>query len=474
VPAFGKTPHKAKITVSFVQWEDRKGVSTNEILEEIRNNIDVFPGVLITASKNRQGPPVGKPISVEVAGEEYDKLTELADGIKQYIERFNIPGVEELKLDLESGKPELIVNVDREAAGRFGLTTGQVAVALRTSLFGKELSKYKEGEDDYPIMLRINPNNRYDLQTLINQKITFRDQATGKIVTLPVSAVASLEYTSSIGSIKRKEQKRVITIGSNVKEGYNATQINDKIKLLLAGYHMPEGYAIKFGGEQEEQEKAQAFLGTAFMIAVFLIFLIIVAQFNNLHAPIIIMLSVLFSTIGVFLGLAIFGMDVVVLMTGIGIISLAGIVVNNAIVLMDCVDLIRARKRAERGNLISRLPQEEIRQSIIEAGKTRLRPVILTAVTTLLGLIPLAIGLNINFITLLQKWDPQFSIGGDNVMFWGPLSWTVIFGLVFSTFLTLIIVPVMYWLFDLVSFWLTSKVEEVDQSLDENGNGATV
>jgi multidrug efflux pump len=353
VPAFGKTPNKAKITVSFLQWEERKGVNTNEVLEKIRDNINILPGALITASKNHQGPPVGKPISVEVSGENYLRLTELAEGVKKYIDRFNIPGIEELKLDLEKGKPELIVKVDREAAGRYGLTTGQVAVALRTSLFGKEVSKYKEGEDDYPIMLRLNTDNRYDLQTLINQKITFRDQSTGKIVTLPVASVASVNYTSSLGSIKRKEQKRVITIGSNVKEGYNATEINDKIKMLLSGYDMPEGYSIKFGGEQEEQEKAQAFLSKAFMIAVFLIFLIIVAQFNNLHAPLIIMLSVLFSTIGVFMGLAVFRMDVIVLMTGIGIISLAGIVVNNAIVLMDCVDLIRARKRAELGGVKS-------------------------------------------------------------------------------------------------------------------------
>jgi multidrug efflux pump subunit AcrB len=177
------------------------------------------------------------------------------------------------------------------------------------------------------------------------------------------------------------------------------------------------------------------------------------------------MLSVLFSTIGVFLGLAIFRMDVVILMTGIGIISLAGIVVNNAIVLMDCVDLVRQRKRNEKG--VSRLTNIEIRESIIEAGITRLRPVLLTAVTTLLGLVPLAIGLNINFITLLQKWDPEFYIGGDNVMFWGPLSWTVIFGLVFSTFLTLIVVPVMYWLFDVTSFWLQNKFNKADESLDE-------
>jgi multidrug efflux pump subunit AcrB len=268
-----------------------------------------------------------------------------------------------------------------------------------------------------------------------------------------------------LGSIKRKAQKRMILVASNVKEGYNATEINDRIKDILAGYDMPEGYSLKFGGEQEEQAAAQAFLGTAFLIAVFLIFLIIVAQFNNLYAPIIIMLSVLFSTIGVFLGLAIFRMDVVILMTGIGIISLAGIVVNNAIVLMDCVDLVRQRKRNEKG--VSRLTNIEIRESIIEAGITRLRPVLLTAVTTLLGLVPLAIGLNINFITLLQKWDPEFYIGGDNVMFWGPLSWTVIFGLVFSTFLTLIVVPVMYWLFDVTTFWLQNKMKKADESLDE-------
>ena len=464
-PNFGRTPHKSRITISFIDFELRGGISTNKVMEDVRDNLNVFPGAIITAGKNREGPPVGKPISIEVTGEEYEKLTELSEGVKQYINSFNIPGIEELKLDLEKGKPELVVNVDREAAGRYGLTTGQVAMALRTSLFGKEVSKFKEGEDDYPIMLRFNPETRYELQTLINQKITFRDQSTGRIVTIPISSVASFEYTSSLGSIKRKAQKRVILVASNVKEGYNATEINNKIKDILAGYDMPEGYTIKFGGEQEEQQAAQAFLGTAFMIAVFLIFLIIVAQFNNLYAPIIIMLSVLFSTIGVFLGLATFKMDVVILMTGIGIISLAGIVVNNAIVLMDYVDFLRQRKRSELG--VERLSNEEIRHSIIEAGKTRLRPVLLTAITTLLGLVPLAIGLNINFITLLQRWDPEFYIGGDNVMFWGPLSWTVIFGLTFSTFLTLIIIPVMYWLFDITTFWLQSKVSEADKSLEE-------
>lgn len=464
-PNFGRTPHKSRITISFVEYELRNGINTNEVLEAIRNQIDIFPGAIITAAKNRVGPPVGKPISLEITGEEYDQLLLLGNGVKKYINSYNIPGIEELKLDVEKGKPELLVIINRAAAGRYGLTSGQIALALRTSLFGKEISKYKEGEDDYPIMLRMFPKNRYDLQSLINQKITFRDQATGRIVTVPISSLASVEYTSSLGSIKRKAQKRIILLVSNVKEGFNATEINNKIKELISGYNMPEGYELRFGGEQEEQQKAQAFLIFAFMIAVFLIFLIIVAQFNNLYAPLIIMLSVLFSTIGVFIGLATFKMNVVILMTGIGIISLAGIVVNNAIVLMDYIDFLRQTQRNKLG--ISRLQPEQIKEVIVAGGKTRLRPVLLTAITTLLGLIPLAIGLNINFITLLQKWDPEFYIGGDNVMFWGPLAWTVIFGLVFSTFLTLIIVPVMYWLFDISTHWLQNKFQEADQSLEE-------
>ncbi len=466
-PSFGRTPHRARITISFVDFEFREGLKTSDVMERLREEIDIFPGAKITVDKNRAGPPVGKPVSLEVSGESYAKLIELTNNIRKFIDGQNIPGIEQLKLDLETGKPELIIHVNRESAGRYGLTTAQVAMALRTSLFGKEISKYKEGEDDYPIMLRFRPEERYDLQTLMNQKITFRDQASGKIVSIPIASVANMQYTSSLGSIKRKDQNRMISITSNVLEGYNANEINAKLKLLLDDYQLPDGYIVKFAGEQEEQAKTMSFLMTAFLIAIFLIFLIIVAQFNNLHSPIIIMLSVLFSTIGVFLGLAIFKMNVVVLMTGIGIISLAGIVVNNAIVLMDCVNLVRARKREARGG-IKRLPQEEIRLSIIEAGKTRLRPVLLTAVTTLLGLIPLAIGLNINFTSLLQSWDPEIYIGGDNVMFWGPLSWTVIFGLLFATFLTLVIVPVMYWMFDLASNWMTKTVEEVDESLEED------
>jgi len=262
---------------------------------------------------------------------------------------------------------------------------------------------------------------------------------------------------------------RIVTVWSYVNEGYNANEINEVYRNALQTYKVPDGYTVKITGEQEEQAKSMAFLSTAFMIALGLVFLIIVAQFNSVASPIIIMLTVLFSTIGVLLGIAIFNMEVVILMTGIGIISLAGVVVNNAIVLMDYADLLRKRRREELGLRNQRLPMAEILNSVAEAGRTRLRPVLLTAITTVLGLIPLAIGLNINFVTLLTDWDPQIYLGGDNVAFWGPMSWTVIFGLTFATFLTLIIVPVMYLSVDITTNFLLSKFRSVEKEyIDEH------
>jgi len=461
-PNMSVTPHKAKITVSFIDNELRD-VKSSIVTEKIREKVQVFPGARITVAKNRQGPPVGKDISIEVSGEDYPGITALSEEIRTYIESYNIPGIEELKLDLEKGKPELIVHVDRGAARRFGVSTGQIGMAIRTALFGKEVSKYKEGEDDYPIMVRFSETQRHDLESILNQRITFRDPSNGKIVSVPIASVATIEYTSTLGSIKRKDLDRVITIYSNVIGGYNATAINEKIKKIMEGYEVPPGYLVKFTGEQEKQAETQAFLGNAFMIAIFLVFLIIVAQFNAVHSPIIIMFSVLFSTIGVFLGIAIFKMDIVIMMTGIGIIALAGVVVNNAIVLMDCIDLLRARKRKELN--VERLPFPEIIDSIVQGGVMRLRPVLLTAITTVLGLIPLAVGLNIDFISLLQTWDPKVYVGGDNVVFWGPMSWTIIFGLTFATFLTLVIVPVMYLLFDITVYWFENQMHKRSKQL---------
>jgi len=251
---------------------------------------------------------------------------------------------------------------------------------------------------------------------------------------------------------------RVITIYSNVLEGYNATDINNQLKPLLASFDMPEAYKYEFTGEQEEQEESMVFLMTAMLIAVSLITIILVSQFNSIVKPLIIMASVLFSTIGVFGGLATFNMDFVVIMTGIGIVSLAGVVVNNAIVLIDYIDLLRKRKREELGlNQTDLLNKEDAMQCVEEAGKIRLRPVLLTAITTILGLLPMAVGLNINFETLLTHLDPQIYFGGDNMIFWGPLSWTVIFGLSFATFLTLVIVPSMYHFAYLVKLKFAKK-----------------
>lgn len=477
-PNASKTPHRAKITVNFADFEYRHGVLTSSIMEKVRAGLtDIVPGVKVTVSKNRNGPPVGNPINLEITGEDYDQLADVSQRIVAYLNEQNVPGIEKLKTDLENNKPELIIDVDRVAAGTYGLTTAQIASTIRTSLFGKEVSKYKLGEDDYPIMVRFESDQRYNLQSLLNQRISFKDINTGRMVSVPISVVADLHYSSSYGSIKRKDLDRVITIFSNVKEGFNANKINEQLKLAMADYDMPSGISYKFTGEQEEQADAMRFLTIAFGVAVGLIFLIIVAQFNSLASPLIIMLSVVFSLIGVLLGLAVFNMPVVILMTGIGVISLAGIVVNNAIVLMDYIGLIRERRRKELGLGNERLPFPEIVNSIIEGGKTRLRPVLLTAITTILGLIPLAIGFNINFATILSDWDPQIYIGGDNVAFWGPMSWTVIFGLTFSTFLTLVIVPVMYLLFDATTYWFENRYKQASKELldedDEEEEGST-
>ena len=447
-PSIQSTPHKAKITIGFVDYIFREGIDTNEAMEVIREFVKNYPGVLITVNKQENGPPVGNAVNIEFVGENYDQLIAYVDESKAFLESNSIQGLEELKTDLSLGSPEVVVRIDREKAKRFGLSTSSIAMELRTSLFGAEVSKYKEGEEDYPITLRLDQDSRYDINTLINKKIGFRDKF-GDKREVPISAVADIQYGSTYGSVKRKDSEKVVTMFSNVLDGYNPTEINGQIKDVMAAFPVPEGITVKFTGEQEEQAKSQAFLLRALGIAIALIFLIIVAQFNSVVSPFIIMSSVLFSTIGVFLGLVIFNMDFVVIMTGIGIISLAGVVVNNAIVLIDYTDLVRVRKREElgiqKGNYLA-LP--DLVASIVEAGKTRLRPVLLTAITTVLGLIPLAIGMNINFATLLSEFDPQFYVGGDNAAFWGPMAWTVIFGLTFATIITLVLVPVMYLLTD--------------------------
>lgn len=450
----GTTPNKARVTVDFVKFIERGSINTEDVLIEIRALLQDIPGVDIVVDRPADGPPTGAPINIEVAGDDYEQLLTSAEDIKQYIKNKNILGIEELKLDVEQGKPELPIIIDRQKARRLNVSTGQIGDALRTSLFGKEISTFKDGEDDYPINMRLMDKYRYNKEALINQKITFRNQSDGKIVQVPISAIAHAETSSTFNAVKRKDLDRVITIASNVLEGYNATEINDQIKAVLKNYNLPKNISITFTGEQESQAEEMAFLSKALLIAVFFIFLILVAQFNSTSIPIIISITVLLSLIGVLLGLIVFRMEFVIMMTMIGIISLAGIVVNNAIVLIDYTNLIMTRKRLEAGLDEAVLTKEIIYESIVEGGKTRLRPVLLTAITTILGLLPLAIGININFMTLFTEFDPEFYIGGENVAFWGPMSWTIIFGLTFATFLTLIIVPVMYSLLNNLKFRL--------------------
>ncbi|WP_422003665.1 efflux RND transporter permease subunit [Roseivirga pacifica] len=446
-------PHKARITVNFIESKLRGDINTLDVMEDIRAKVKLQPGVTLTVDKDAAGPPTGKPINLEIAGEDLEVLIGISERVVQRIQESGIQGIEQLKSSLELGKPELVVDIDRDNARRFGLSTMSIANEIRTALFGREVSKYKEGEDSYEINVRLNQDYRYNIDALLNKNITFRDQNSGQLVQVPISSVADVHYSSTYGSIKRKDLDRVVTLSSNVLGGFNATEINEQLKVLMEDFEMPAGYSYAFTGEQEEQAENMAFLAKALLIAVFMIFLIIVSQFNKITAPFIIMVSVLLSTIGVFLGLVIFNMKFVVIMTMVGIIALAGIVVNNAIVLIDFIELTRKRKREELGlEEGARLPMNDVIESIIIAGKTRLRPVLLTAITTILGLVPLAVGLNIDFIGLFTQYNADFYVGGDNVIFWGPMSWTIIFGLTFATFLTLIIVPTMYLIADKIMY----------------------
>ncbi len=452
----GNTPNKARITIDFVKFQDRQGVSSEQVLIDIRNVINNYPGVSIVVDKPADGPPTGSPINLEIKGDDYELILETANNLKAYINAANIPGIEELKLDIDQGKPELLVSVDRQKARRLGVSTGQIGANLRTALYGKEVSTYKDLTDDYPINIRLNEKFRYNRTALLNQKITFRDQGSGQIKQVPISAIATTENQSSFSAVKRIDLDRVVTLYSNVLNDYNPTQVNDNIRELITDFEIPKGVNINFTGEQEKQAKEMAFLSKALLIAVSIIFLILVAQFNSATTPIIISISVFLSLIGVLFGLLIFRMDFVILMTMIGIISLAGIVVNNAIVLIDYINLIIARKRKELNlNSSEKLSSSQLLECVVEGGKTRLRPVLLTAMTTILGLLPLALGININFKTLVTELNPNFYIGGENVAFWGPMGWAIIYGLTFATFLTLVVVPILYYLINKIK---TKKV----------------
>ncbi|ANE52147.1 efflux RND transporter permease subunit [Flavisolibacter tropicus] len=426
-------PELGRVQVSFVDFEKRDGVSSAPYLDSIRNVVKGIPGAELSVDQEKGGPPTEPPINIEVASEDFDALTKTAVALKNYLDAAQIPGVEELKMDVDLNNPEITLTVDRERALIEGVSSAQVGMAIRTALFGREVSKIKEGEDEYKIQLRNNLLQRKSISDLLNMNISFRDMATGgRVKSVPISTLVKVDYTSTYGSVKRKNQKRTISIRSNVLSDYTPASVTPVVTDRIADFKgKPDNVTITQTGESEQQAETGAFLGKALVIALMLILFILVLQFNSVSKSVIILSEIIFSVIGVLLGFTLTGMTVSVVMTGIGIVGLAGIVVKNGILVIEFADELRSRGIRTR-------------EAVIQAGKTRIIPVLLTALAAILGLIPLAVGFNINFITMFADLNPHIFFGGDNAAFWKPLSWTIIFGLAFAFFMTLLIVPSMY------------------------------
>lgn len=427
------SPERSRITMNLADYADRAEDSFIT-LDRVRKELQGIPGAEIVVDKDQDGPPTGAPVNIEITGPDFDRITQISKDIHQLLldaaNSGSIAGLVDIQDNLDSGRPQLSVDIDRERAARFGLNTRMIATQVRAAINGMEAGKYRDGEDEYDIIVRLREEDRSALESL--QNLTIFEEG----VQVPLVAVANVSVSSGLGSITRLDQKRVATVTGEAAPGFNGQAILGQVQSLLAPYEaeLTPGYAMSYTGENEEQQESFGFLSIVMLVGVSLIFMIMVAQFNHVSSPFIIMVAVGFSLIGVMLGLILtrtpFG-----LMTFIGVISLAGIVVNNNIVLIDYTMQLR-----DRGM--------EKQRAIVEAGATRLRPVLLTATTTVLGLIPLTFGINIDFVGLLVRLDPNFQFGSENTQFWGPMGTAIISGLTFATFLTLVIVPVMYSVFD--------------------------
>jgi len=451
----GEFPNKGKITVAYVKFSERNGESTVKYMEKIRSAVRGVPGAEVTVDKEQGGPPLPKPIVIDITGDNLDSLVATSERVKKYIESKRIAGVEELRSDFQARNPEIVFNLNREMMNKEGISTMQVVNNLRTAVFGKEISRFRDQNDDYKITLRLNEAQRGNIDAVRNMPIVYRDMGMGGVVRqVPVSSFADIEYATTYGGIKRKDQKRIITLSSNLLTGFNANEVVADIQRELGNFDAPAGISITMGGQQEEMAETMGFLGNAFMISIALIFLLLVMQFNSLSRTIIILSEVVFSIIGVMLGLAIFRTDFSIAISGIGIVALAGIVVRNGILLVEFMDLMLKDGMKPR-------------DAIIEAGRTRMTPVLLTAIAAMLGLIPLAVGLNMDFGALFSELNPHIFFGGDSAEFWAPLAWTMIYGLSFATFLTLILVPVLMLLSFRLKDWLKRKKNKISEGLKE-------
>ncbi|MCR6722397.1 MAG: efflux RND transporter permease subunit [Chitinophagaceae bacterium] len=424
-----------RVQVSFVEFEKRHGISSAPYLDSIRAAVKGFPGAEISVDKEANGPPTEPPVNIEVASEDFDLLIANAVRLKNYLDSIATPGIEELKMDIDLRSPEISLTVDRERANAEGVSSTQIGQQIRTALFGLEASKIKDGEDEYKIQIRNEEAQRMNLVDLLNMKVSFMDMSSGQFKNVPIASLVKWDLTNTLGSVNRKNQKRVITLRSNVLEsqGFTAQSVNEDLARSIAQFNrtLPPGVTIKQTGEGEQMQETGEFLGLALLAALLIILFILVLQFNSVSKSVIILTEIVFSVIGVMLGYAFTGMTVSVVMTGVGILGLAGIVIKNGILVIEFADELRSRGLRTR-------------EAVVQAGKTRIIPVLLTALAAILALIPLAVGFNIDFVGLFESFSPNIFFGGDNAAFWKPLSWTIIFGLTFAFFMTLIMVPSMY------------------------------
>ncbi|MDJ0623614.1 MAG: efflux RND transporter permease subunit, partial [Desulfocapsaceae bacterium] len=410
------------IGVRFIEMEERNR-STHETVDDIRERVEDIPGAQVTLAMEAEGPPTGAPINIEIAGDNFSVLGEIAHSIRDILSK--IPHVKDIRDDFVEGIPSVQVDVDRQKASLFGLSTDAIGFALKSAYNGLEVSSYREGDDDYDITVQLTKQDREVVNVLHELMLP---TPSGEMV--PLSTIAKVHYTGSLGDITRINNERVVTVKANVNETKIPGSVaRQQAAEILKDFPLPPGYKMTFTGEHEFQQESEQFLSKAFAVALLLIFLVLVSMFNSVTQPFIIMTSVILSLGGAFLGLAVFRSPFGIIMTGVGVISLAGVVVNNAIVLIDYTNKLRERGFA-------------LRDAVVSAGATRLRPVLLTAVTTILGLIPMVTGVSFDFHELAISWVSESS------QWWRSMAVVVIFGLVVATFLTLVVVPTLYYLLE--------------------------
>ena len=429
-------PNKGRVTIEFVPAKDRKGASTQKILEDLRESVKDVYGTKVTVDREPTGPPGAAPVEVTLKSDEFDVLMAESSDLFQFLDSVNIEGIEKLKWDADDKKQEFLININRQKASELGISSGQIGMALRGAVFGAEAAQFRDMEDEYPIQVRLAKKYRNDINSLMNMDIRYMDQSTGSFKSVPISAVADFSLTSDYGGINRKDLEKSVSISSNVLSDADPNAIFMELRYWVDVFKKQGRNSslvdIEVGGIVLEQQDEMGFLSGAFGIAVLLIFMILVTQFNSFSNVLIVLSQVFLSVAGVFLGYGLTGMDFSIVMSGMGIVVLAGIVVNNGIILMDFFRILEKEGKS-------------LEESVIEGGAVRFTPVLLTASSTILGLIPLAVSFNLNFGTLLSSLDPQIFFGGDNAAFWKPFSWTIIFGLGFATLVTLLFVPVLYY-----------------------------